>query len=214
MNPVRADDYIGYFLKSLNKNLADYLRGDVIILRSPIRFGLDDLVRLEIEALHERTGRKRKLPKLVVILETGGGYIEIVERLYNIFRNHYQLVDFIIPNFAYSAGTVLALSGDSIYMDYYSVLGPIDPQYETEDGRYVPGLGYLYKFKRDYLLDTRLVILYDAFMLTSSLVSVSSSSVLRERSLLACPSLPSERYALAIHRSLILTRVSFYQETL
>jgi len=147
VNPARADDYIHVCLKQLNETLATFLEGDVIMMRSPIRFGLDDVVRLEIEALHERTRRKRKLPKLVVILETGGGYIEIVERLYNIFRNHYRLVDFIIPNFAYSAGTVLALSGDSIFMDYYSVLGPIDPQYETDDGRYVPGLGYLYKFE-------------------------------------------------------------------
>jgi hypothetical protein len=39
------------------------------------------------------------------------------------------------------------LSGDEIYMDYYSVLGPIDPQYETGDGRLVPGLGYLAKYE-------------------------------------------------------------------
>src|SRR5690606_29182805 len=59
---------------------------------------------------------------------------------------HYQLVDFVVPNFAYSAGTVLVLSGDEIYMDYYSVLGPIDPQFETEQGKWAPGLGYLAKY--------------------------------------------------------------------
>jgi len=32
-------------------------------------------------------------------------------------------------------------------MDYYSVLGPIDPQYESEDGKFVPGIGYLEKYK-------------------------------------------------------------------
>ena len=51
------------------------------------------------------------------------------------------------PNFAYSAGTVLTLSGDQIYMDYYSILGPIDPQIQNLDGRWVPGLGYLAKYK-------------------------------------------------------------------
>lgn len=31
-------------------------------------------------------------------------------------------------------------------MDYYSVLGPIDPQIQNDDGKFVPGLGYLAKF--------------------------------------------------------------------
>ncbi len=30
-------------------------------------------------------------------------------------RHHYKCVDFIVPNSAYSAGTVLAMSGDAIY---------------------------------------------------------------------------------------------------
>ena len=31
-------------------------------------------------------------------------------------------------------------------MDYYSVLGPIDPQILNRDGRWVPGIGYLEKY--------------------------------------------------------------------
>ena len=63
-----------------------------------------------------------------------------------MFRHHFQNVVFVVPNQAYSAGTVLVLSGDAIYMDYYSVLGPIDPQIKNRDGRWVPGLGYLEKY--------------------------------------------------------------------
>lgn len=87
------------------------------------------------------------------MLETTGGYIETVERIYSVFRRHFQTVDFVIPNYAYSAGTVLALSGDEIYLDYYSVLGPIDPQVEDENGGLVPGLGYLAKYNElcDYI---------------------------------------------------------------
>lgn len=72
--------------------------------------------------------------------------METVERLVAVMRNHYERVSFIIPNFAYSAGTVLALSGDKIYMDYYSVLGPIDPQYRAADGQYLPGHGVVEKY--------------------------------------------------------------------
>ena len=63
-------------------------------------------------------------------------------------RNNYRYVDFIIPNYAYSAGTVFAMSGDAIYMDYYSRLGPIDPQIETSSGRQVSALGYLEQWDR------------------------------------------------------------------
>ena len=56
-------------------------------------------------------------------------------------------MDFIIPNYAYSAGTVLVMSGDEIYMDYFSVLGPIDPQLPKDD-KMVPALGYLEQYER------------------------------------------------------------------
>lgn len=146
----RTDDYIGMILGQNNEELAKHLEADVIAIKSPIRFGLDDLVRQEVEPLQDKQDKQTKNPKpkkLVVILETTGGNIEVVERIYNVFRKHYALVDFIVPNYAYSAGTVLVLSGDQIYMDYYSVLGPIDPQYEVGD-KFLPGMGYLQKFEQ------------------------------------------------------------------
>jgi len=40
------------------------------------------------------------------------------------------------------------MSGDAIWMDYYSVLGPIDPQVPSQDdGRLIPALGYLIKYE-------------------------------------------------------------------
>ncbi len=48
-----------------------------------------------------------------------------------------------------SAGTVLVMSGDSIYMDYSSALGPIDPQIQRAGGNaLVPALGYLEQYDR------------------------------------------------------------------
>jgi len=55
----------------------------------------------------------------------------------------------LIPDYAMSAGTVLALSGDAIHMDYYSVLGPIDPQVRRgNSGGFVSALGYLEQYNR------------------------------------------------------------------
>jgi hypothetical protein len=85
----------------------------------------------------------------MVILTTLGGYIEVVQRIVETIRHHYSVVDFLIPNCAFSAGTVFALSGDAIHMDYYSRLGPIDPQVERLGSqKMVPALGYLAQYAR------------------------------------------------------------------
>lgn len=62
-----------------------------------------------------------------------------------ILRHFYNEVNFVVPDYAYSAGTILCMSGDDIYMDYSSVLGPIDPQVQNKDGKLVPVQSYLVK---------------------------------------------------------------------
>lgn len=143
MDTIKADDVVESILHSANDDLAKHTQSEVMVLVSPMEFGLDDFVRDEIERISEKQDKKNKL---LVLLETPGGYIETVERIVAVFRRHFDEVEFVIPNFAYSAGTVLALSGDEIYMDYYSVLGPIDPQFPTENGM-VPGMGYIAKYR-------------------------------------------------------------------
>jgi len=148
MDTIKADHIIEHNLLAGNEALSKQLNSDVMILAAPMFIGIDDVVRDEVESIVEALAEGEKPhEKLTVILETDGGYIETVERIVSVFRRHYQEVDFIIPNFAYSAGTVLALSGDNIYMDYYSVLGPIDPQFKTESGETVPGMGYIAQYK-------------------------------------------------------------------
>lgn len=150
MRTAKVNDVIEARLKNANLELSKALEAQVIMLRSPLLLGVDDAIRSCIEDLVEMGSADGELKsKLCVVVETNGGYIEVVERIYGIFRRHYSEVVFVIPNFAYSAGTVLVLSGDKIYMDYYAVLGPIDPQIDGEDGSgSVPGIGYLVKFNQ------------------------------------------------------------------
>ena len=122
------------------KAIEDLLDGDCLTIISPIQVGLEHRVKVAIESREER----RKT--LVVILDTPGGVVEIVERIVRVLRHHYDEVRFVIPDRAMSAGTVLAMSGDEILMDYHSCLGPIDPQLE-KDGRLVPALSYLSQFE-------------------------------------------------------------------
>lgn len=74
--------------------------------------------------------------------------MEAAELMVTVLRKHYDLVYFVVPEFAMSAGTVLCMSGDKIYMDYSSSLGPIDPQVQSRSGGYIPAMGYLDKVEK------------------------------------------------------------------
>lgn len=126
-------------------DIENRLDADVISLNGPIVTGVDDLLRKAVETKYHQPPQRIRL---ALVLTTGGGSIEVVQRIVDLFRRHYSIVDFIVPNCAYSAGTVLALSGDAIYMDSYSRLGPIDPQIIRNDGSRVPALGYLERYNK------------------------------------------------------------------
>lgn len=143
MEAINVDQLSGGVLRQLNGEVAQKMGGDCVFINCDMRPPLDDEFRVVIEEI-KHAGKKERL---VVVLETNGGFMETVERLVAVMRTHYKQVSFVIPNYAYSAGTVLALSGDRIYMDYYSVLGPIDPQHRDSDGKFLSGYGYLAKFQ-------------------------------------------------------------------
>lgn len=77
-----------------------------------------------------------KSTELDVFLHSPGGSAEATERVVNLLRANFEHIRFLIPNAAYSAATLLALSGDEIWMDERSTLGLIDPQliFETPQG--------------------------------------------------------------------------------
>ncbi len=95
--------------------------------------------------LKEVIEKNKQNPNLAVLIYSGGGLVESAEKMVNIMRHHYEDVVFIIPEMAMSAATIMCMSGDQIYMDYSSSLGPIDPQVQNKEGHFVPALGYLDK---------------------------------------------------------------------
>lgn len=119
---------------------------DVLTIYGPLFYSVENRVRWAVERLDKRRS------KLLVILDTPGGLIETAERIVTTIRHHYGEVSFLVPDRAMSAGTILAMSGDHILMDYYSCLGPIDPQVERlavegQESRFVPALGYLDQYQ-------------------------------------------------------------------
>jgi len=142
--------------------LEKLLKADVLAFFGPLIRGVDDMFKQHIEDIKQKSRKKH----LTIILTTLGGGAETVERIVNTLRHHYTEVSFLVPDYAYSAGTILCMSGDNIYMNYFSVLGPIDPQVQRRDGGLVPARGYLDKVnemiaksKKSRLTDAEFVML-------------------------------------------------------
>lgn len=92
-----------------------------------------------------------------LLLHTGGGDIDASEKIVSLLRaatgsnGHLRI---IIPDFAKSAGTLIALAADKILMSDSSELGPIDPQFRRSDGdgnvHWLSVLNYLEAYDKLY----------------------------------------------------------------
>lgn len=140
----RLDETIIANLNSAAGKLESRFDADVMTYLGPIHEALLNEFRNFLEHL-AKSERKR----LAMLVKTSGGSAQAAEKMVEIMRHHYEEVWFVVPDFAMSAGTLLVLSGDKVWMDYSSSLGPIDPQVlvRDKDGNehYVPALGHLDK---------------------------------------------------------------------
>jgi ClpP class serine protease len=63
-----------------------------------------------------------------MILHTPGGLVLAAEQIAQALSRHTGKVQVIVPHYAMSGGTLVALAADEIVMDPNAVLGPVDPQ--------------------------------------------------------------------------------------
>jgi len=63
-----------------------------------------------------------------IILHTPGGLVLASEQIAYALQRHPAKVTVMVPHYAMSGGTMLALAADEILMDENAVLGPVDPQ--------------------------------------------------------------------------------------
>ena len=63
-----------------------------------------------------------------ILLHTPGGLVLAAEQIAHAIRRHPAPVTVLVPHYAMSGGTLLALAADEIIMDENAVLGPVDPQ--------------------------------------------------------------------------------------
>jgi membrane-bound ClpP family serine protease len=108
--PTDANILVVAQLDQYLEALENKLDAHILTFSGNIYHNADLFIR---DAIEQRKQKKPKKNKLVFFLETGGGYIEVVQRIVHILRAHYRRIEFYIPNAAMSAGTVLVMSGDT-----------------------------------------------------------------------------------------------------
>lgn len=63
-----------------------------------------------------------------LVLHTPGGLVLAAEQIAMALHRHPAKVTVLVPHYAMSGGTMIALAADEIMLDEHAVLGPVDPQ--------------------------------------------------------------------------------------
>jgi ClpP class serine protease len=78
-----------------------------------------------------------------LVLHTPGGLVLAAEQIACALKRHHGKVTVLVPHYAMSGGTLVALAADAIVMDPDAVLGPVDPQLGSPSTGYYPAASIL-----------------------------------------------------------------------
>jgi len=104
----------------------------------------------------------RSTPKdtpIALILHTPGGLMLAATQIALALKRHPAKKVVIVPHYAMSGGTLIALAADEIWMDEDAVLGPLDPQLSMGNVTYpAPSIIRVAKEKNDKADDATLIL--------------------------------------------------------
>jgi len=116
---------------------------------------------ISIEDSEEVLRAIRAAPKdkpIDLIIHTPGGLVLAASQIALALKNHPAETRVIVPHYAMSGGTLIALAADKIIMDPNAVLGPVDPQI----GEFpAPSIIKAVEMKGKENVDDKTLILYD-----------------------------------------------------
>ena len=92
--PGSANEFIEQQLNRRIQKIEEHFDADALSFAGPLYGGVDRLIRIAVEQLI--ADRERKQRRLVVILTTAGGFIEVVHRMVDTIQTHYKIVEFVI----------------------------------------------------------------------------------------------------------------------
>ena len=71
-----------------------------------------------------------------IVIHTPGGIALAATQIAYALNDHPAKTTVLVPHYAMSGGTLIALAADEILMDAHAVLGPVDPQLGDASGSY------------------------------------------------------------------------------
>ena len=94
-------------------------------------FGIPFYRYIDIEDSEQVLRAIRTTPQdmpIAIIIHTPGGLVLAAAQIALALKDHKAKTIAIVPHYAMSGGTLIALAADEIWMDENAVLGPVDPQ--------------------------------------------------------------------------------------
>lgn len=91
--------------------------------------------------LHKILRKMDKSEKLFLILESTGGNIDSAAKIVHMCKEYFPEVNVVVPFYAKSAASLIAIAADNLYLGKGGEIGPIDPQVKhPSQGYYFPAL--------------------------------------------------------------------------
>jgi ClpP class serine protease len=99
-----------------------------------------------------------------LIMHTPGGIALAATQIAMALKAHPAKKTVIVPHYAMSGGTMIALAADEILMDPHAVIGPVDPQLANKDGQFAAAsiIRAVQKKPVDKIADATLMLADDA----------------------------------------------------
>src|SRR3954468_22064346 len=82
----------------------------------------------DAESVLEAIRGTKKGRSIEIILHTPGGMVMAAQQIAAALADHDGKVTAVVPHYAMSGGTLIALAADEIVLDPHAALGPVDPQ--------------------------------------------------------------------------------------
>lgn len=106
-------------------------------------FGIPFYRYIDIEDCEQVLRAIRMTPPdrpITLIVHTPGGLVLAATQIALALKGHPAKKTVVVPHYAMSGGTLIALAADEIRMDQYAVLGPIDPQLSDPRAGSIPAV--------------------------------------------------------------------------
>lgn len=123
-----------YLRQLLITDIEDVTKRDLVVCFSRLDQSINEEDASDISEILEGV----KGESIDILLHTPGGYVDAVEKFITVLR--YLKPDYrvIVPSWAKSGGTLIALSSKTILLGVNSEMGPVDPQINLPDYGTVP----------------------------------------------------------------------------